>query len=324
MSTEQPAVAIACQGGGSQTAFTAGVLKGLLPEVERAYDLVGISGTSGGALCAVTAWYGLQTDGSERASSLLSEVWNDVAVHSPFDRMLNEAVVWNARLAHHGVPTLQMSPYDVPARVGEQWYRRLLERYVDFDRFPALVSEDGPHVTIGAVNVNTGAFETFTDAKITPMAVIASAAVPTVFEAVEIDGDLHWDGLFSQNPPVREFLTGPGRKPDELWVIRINPQTHDDQPRSLGEIADRRNELSGNISLNQELHFIESVNEWVEAGYLPDEYKSVEIREITLEADFDLATKLDRNVEFIEELLTLGEQRATSFLETQLEREVPA
>ena len=81
--------------------------------------------------------------------------------------------------------------------------------------------------------------------------VLASAAIPTLFRAVHVDGGTYWDGLFSQNPPVRELLD---TRPDELWVIQINPTARADEPTTVLDIADRRNELAGNLSLYQELH----------------------------------------------------------------------
>ncbi len=93
-------------------------------------------------------------------------------------------------------------------------------------------------MTVGTVNVNSGVFETFTDDAITARTVLASAAFPLLYKAVELNGHWHWDGLFSQNPPIREFLTSDRPKPDEIWVIQIEPQTRDDRPTSLAEITD--------------------------------------------------------------------------------------
>ena len=89
-------------------------------------------------------------------------------------------------------------------------------------------------------------------------AILASAAIPTLFRAVWIDHKAYWDGLFSQNPPIRDFVQvsdSSDEKPDEIWVIQINPQGRPREPMSLEEIRDRRNELAGNLSLNQEIYF---------------------------------------------------------------------
>ncbi len=104
------------------------------------------------------------------------------------------------------------------------------------------------------------------------------------------------------------------RKPDELWVIQINPQERDGEPTSLEEIADRRNELAGNISLNQELRVIERVNDWIDAGHLPEsEFSKTRIRRISMGKAYHCSTKVDRSPSFLRELIDLGEQRAAEF-----------
>ena len=149
---------------------------------------------------------------------------------------------------------------------------------------------------------------------------LASAAVPTLYEAVEINGHLHWDGLFSQNPPVNDLMgQPPGRKPEELWVIQINPQEFEGEPSTTEVIADRRNELSGNISLNQELRFIEQVNEWVEEGKLPaGEFERTAVRRIDMGKRLHCSTKADRDPDFLDELRELGARRAREFLDGSL------
>jgi NTE family protein len=311
-------VAIACQGGGSHTAFTAGVLKELLREWDGEYELVGISGTSGGAFSALATWYGLVTADAERSIELLDALWDDLSASDLSDQFMNEFVVGLSRLASAGVPMFEVSPYDVPgAEVGKDAIRETLERHIDFEEIPDLCRRNVPELVVGTVNVNAGTFETFTNEDVTPEAVLASAAVPNLFEAVEINGHYHWDGLFSQNPPIDDLMTvEASRKPDEVWVIQINPQVREGEPSSLEEIADRRNELSGNISLNQELRVIERVNDWVDQGYLPEsEFKRTEIHRIEMGEAYHCSTKVDRRPSFVRELMELGEQRAAEFRE---------
>ncbi|QFU84720.1 patatin-like phospholipase family protein [Natronorubrum aibiense] len=319
MSEDDPTnVAIACQGGGSHTAFTAGVLKGLFREWPDDCELVGISGTSGGAFNALAAWYGLVTADEARAIELLEALWTDLSATDVGDRVLNNWVTGLSRLESSGVPIPQLSPYQTPSsELGKDRIRELLERHIEFEEIPDLCTRDAPELVVGTVDVNAGVFETFVDEQVTPQAVLASAAVPTLFEAVEIDGHLHWDGLFSQNPPIDDLMAiDSDRKPDELWVIQINPQEIEGEPTSLEEIADRRNELAGNISLNQELHVIKRVNEWIDAGHLPeDEFSRTAVRRIPMEENYHCSTKVDRSPSFIRELIDLGELRAAAFLE---------
>jgi len=313
---EATRIAIACQGGGSHTAFTAGVLKGLLREWNDDYDLVGISGTSGGAFNALVTWYGLVTSGRDRAIELLDALWDDLAADGVADRLTNDWLVGLSRVESSGVPVPQVSPYLGPgSRLGKARMGRVLDRHVDFEEVPDLCDRDAPELVVGTVNINAGVFETFANEEVTPEAVLASAAVPNLFEAVEIDGHYHWDGLFSQNPPIDDLMTvDAGRKPEELWVIQINPQEREGEPTSLEEIADRRNELSGNISLNQELRVIERVNQWIDDGHLPEgEFTRTEIRRIAMGRAYHCSTKVDRTPAFIGELMELGETRAAEF-----------
>lgn len=311
-------VAIACQGGGSHSAFAAGVLTGLLRawDPDR-YELVGISGTSGGAFNALAVWYGMVTADEDRATELLDALWTDLAADDPIDRAANDWLVGTSRVESSGIPVPSISPYYLPgASWGQTRIKRTLERHIDFDAIPALCETMVPELVVGTVNVNAGEFETFTNGDVTPEAVLASAAVPNLFEGVHLHGHLHWDGLFSQNPPVHDLMTvDADRKPEELWIIQINPQEFEGTPTTLDVIADRRNELSGNISLNQELRFIEQVNEWIDAGRLPaDEFVRTEIHRIQMGKRYHCSTKLNRRPDFLRELRDLGETRAEEFL----------
>ena len=318
-------VAIACQGGGSHTAFTAGVLQEILEWWDDdAYDLVGISGTSGGAFNALATWYGLVTGDAESAVDILDGLWDDLAADGWTDRMMNQWVTGVSRLESAGLPVPSVSPYQVfGEEVGKHRITETLERHVDFDAVPDLCTADAPELVVGTVNVNAGHFETFTNEDVTPEAVLASAAVPNLFEAVEINDHYHWDGLFSQNPPIDDLMSvPPERKPDELWVVQINPQEFEGEPTTLDVIADRRNELSGNISLNQELKFIERVNEWVAEGHLPaDRFTHTAVRRIEMGERFHCSTKVDRDPAFLEELMALGRERASAFLTAREETE---
>lgn len=311
-------VAIACQGGGSHTAFTAGVLRGLFREWDDdRFELVGLSGTSGGAFNAVVAWYGLVTEGPDRAADLLADLWAELAADDPLDRGVNDLGVWGSMARDMGVPTPRPSPYSVPGtRLAQERIRETLARLVDFDAIPDHCGHERPELVVGTVDVEGGVFETFHDERVTADAVLASAAVPELFPAVEIDGHGHWDGLFSQNPPVIDLLTVPAdRKPEEVWVVQINPQEKGEVPKTPEDIADRRNELAGNLSLNQELRSVRWVNRWVRDGHLPRErFVETTVRHVELDGPFDPSSKLDRRPRFLEGLIERGERAGESFL----------
>ena len=318
MSDEPTKVAIACQGGGSHTAFTAGVLRGLLQDWPEDHELVGLSGTSGGAFTALAAWYGMCRGDGEEAIEILESVWHDLAATEWSDRLINDSLVMMTRLQAMGMPLPQVSPYQNPAsRLGGERIEQVLTDHIDFDAIPNLCRKAAPELVIGTVDIEDGRFHAFVNEEVTPKAVRASAAIPTLFEAVEVDGHYHWDGQFSQNPPIDDLLTVDAeRKPDELWIVQINPQGREDLPKTVDEISDRRNELAGNISLNQEVRFVERVNGWIDEGYLPSEdFARAEVRRIAMGQALHASTKVDRRPAFIKELLKLGEKRAQRFLD---------
>jgi NTE family protein len=303
-------VAIACQGGGSHTAFTGGALQRLL--ADRSHRIVALSGTSGGAVCALLAWYGLLTDGAAEAGRLLERFWSANAATTLSAKATNAWLVGLARLEGR-VSLPVVSPYAYPNFAGAA-FADLLASHVDVDRLARLQEsppEDQPLLLLGAADVLTGDFKAFSSRRreITLNAVLASAAVPLLFRAVEEKGRYYWDGLFSQNPPVREL---PDAGPEEIWVIRVNPRARATEPRSVGDIADRRNELAGNLSLEQELYFIRKVNQW--ADRLGDPYRRIAIREIDLDLDLDLASKVDRRPAFLRRLFDAGTEQADRFL----------
>jgi len=295
-------VAIACQGGGSHTAFTAGVLRKLLQEKAQAkhnFEIVALSGTSGGAICALLAWYGLLTHDIDKAVSLLDSFWKANSTHAPWDKFLNKWLLQTSRFFANigGAPLV--SPQFLPSR-GLDQFRSMLEKHVDFEGLDKLVKPSSPLLLIGAADVLSGEFKAFSSRrdKITVDMILASAAIPTLFKAAHVDGRLYWDGLFSQNPPVREL---PDEKPEEIWVIAINPRAREREPRSVPEITDRRNEMAGNLSLHQEVQFIEKMNGWVKEGSLAHtKHKPVQIKWIEMLRELDVGSKLDRDPAFIQ------------------------
>jgi NTE family protein len=321
-------VAIACQGGGSHTAFTAGALSRLL-RPPRDAEVVGCSGTSGGAICALLAWNGIVA-GRADPTDRLRAFWRDVAASEPLDWVVNETAVNALRFWGNWVSP-ETSPYELPQALFPARLPELLERYAEPDELAGRVSDPAlPLLLISAVNVLSGDLVTFRGGgplprsatnwrPVTLDAVIASTAVPSLARAVEIDGEPYWDGLYAQNPPLRELLD---TEPDELWIIQINPATTAELPKRPAAIRDRRNELSGNLSLQQEIYFIEKVNELIATGMLSEagrrRYRHVEIRTIEmsprLAAGLDFESKLDRRPELLRELAADGRRQAEAFL----------
>src|SRR3712207_2296075 len=216
-----------------------------------------------------------------------------------------------------------VSPYDNYFSVSAlEEFKKMLERRGGFGEIEKQPGESSPVLPVGGVDVLSGEFRAFNSRcdRISAETILASAAIPTLFRSVRPgDGGTYWDGVFSQNPPVRE-LTDEG--PDEIWVVQINPKELETEPRTVVEIADRRNELSGNLSLYQELHSIEKIDQLLEEGLLSldGNYKQIVVRVIELSRSrfsrsLGTASKLNRDPRFIEDLMSHGEARAEEFLE---------
>ena len=340
MTTKQK-IAIACQGGGSHTAFTAGVLKKLLEVgVHETYDLVALSGTSGGAICATATWYGLlkAANGSKSPPyKCLVDFWKANSANSPWEKAFNSIAIGTTRLQQDGIiPSYPANPYQMDwmnellssmsPRKDFLNFKLVLENYIDFDEIKTLIQPSSPRLYLGAVDILSGSFKVFDSNKpsdIRVEALMASASVPNIFKAIEMDGTAYWDGLFSQNPPVTTFFK-PDReqRPDEIWLIMINPTKRKAIPQTGPDIIDRRNELGGNISLYQEIRFIKLINRWIEKGAFKKEFmdklKPVQIRLIELSDEIadrlDYTSKLERDAAFIERLMDEGEKQATKFL----------
>lgn len=273
-------IAIACQGGGSQTAFTAGALKALCNEqIAEEFDFVAISGTSGGAVCATLIWYAFMK-GERPLWGRMMRFWEENTAHGPAENAINRFIVESMRMVNSGlVPAFQVSPASPMLQAATQWltagqrkgfsdFRWLLESHIDFAEIASWGPRTAPPVLIlGAANVTTGALAKFVSSQeaIRVEHILASCAVPSIFPAVQIGPYAYWDGLFSDNPPVEELVRprsiGAENFPDEIWLIKINPTARARVPLRSDEIIDRRNQLEGNISLFQQLGHIELVND---------------------------------------------------------------
>jgi NTE family protein len=343
-------VAIACQGGGSQCAFVAGALRTLLARgVQHRFEIVGLSGTSGGALTAAMAWIGLldEAHGGQRpAHDRIGALWRDLTAQTPQEIVLDGVCVETLRLVERGLlPSVASSPSSLSFQlwlqaasrlVGRPEFtdlRALLLKHIDFDALPGLVRPDSPVLLVGACDVLQGSFKVFSSAnrEIQVESLLASAAVPTLFPAVRIGEQAYWDGIFSSNPPVFAFLQkrflGKEGLPDEVWIIQVNPKEQDSVPDAPSEIFDRRNHLAGNLSLQHELQMLEMVNLLIAEGALTDEFRSrfgidttepISVRFIRMSADLqktlDYPSKLSRQPAHISRLMADGEAQARAFL----------
>lgn len=314
-------VAIACQGGGSHTAFTAGVLSHVFsPDVLNELDIVGLSGTSGGAVCALVAWSALLQDQPEEAGARLQRFWSANSASMPMERLINSMMLWGSRMTG-SFTTPTFSPYDsFLSAWNKEHLRTLIRSVIDFDELGQLsTAPDAPLLLLGAVEVLTGELKTYSSraGEITADAVLASAAIATMFRSISVHGGAYWDGFMSQNPPVRDLMES---TPDEIWVIQVNPTSIDYEPTTVAEIANRRNELAGNLALLQELNAMEVFDDLIDRGELKsDRLRPVTIRLLEMQqppglVPWGATSKLNRDPAFIRELITLGKGQAADFM----------
>jgi NTE family protein len=318
-----PKVAIACQGGGSHAAFAAGVLQRLLSdEMVSRFQLVALSGTSGGAMCSALAWAGLLIGGPADAIRRLEGFWTDLEARDAPDIVANALGTFVARFP----VTAEISPYLYPP-LAEERLRQLLDKHLPLSPVPAdPACRALPTLFVGATDVETGDRVVFPGERLDHDQLIASAAVPPLYRAVRADGRMCWDGLFSSNPPVREFTDlDMDTRPDEIWVVQINPQSRKEIPESMSEIVDRRNELAGNLALGQELYFTTRINALLAKDKsLGERYKPITVRLVEMQLDrsdypgpLDYASKLDRNPALIHALMRKGRERAAWFFDAR-------
>jgi NTE family protein len=304
-------VAIACQGGGSHTAFSAGVLQGLLKNLPPEVQIVALSGTSGGAICAALAWDGLVRGAPDRAVRQLRSFWDATAANEPWDALIDMALMHALAIREiWAVP--EVSPYQLP-NWGEEQFRALIDRYFDFAELRELARQpEAPGLQIGAVEVLSGNFELFTGEELCTDCLLASAAIPELFRAVHVPGrGVYWDGLFSQNPPIHDLMKF---QIDELWVIQINPNACSQIPQHINQIKDRRNELAGNISMEQEIHFIETINRALAEGFICNpKYRPIVVSRIRLDRELGYASKMSRSPNLLADLQQYGETKARLF-----------
>jgi len=269
-----------------------------------------LSGTSGGAICAALTWYGLLTGSENKAIDLLNAFWRDNAADTFWDIWLNDTMVLSEKVRDF-VSLPQVNPYSF-STYGQDHLKGLLNKHINFEKTKTLGKTSDRMLLVAAVDVLSGQFNVFKNDEVSAESLLASAAIPTLFRAVKIGGKVYWDGLFSQNPPVRELTE---TSPDEIWVIQINPPRRKKEPTSIEEIQDRRNELAGNLSLEQEIYFIRKINEFVNnKSFSNDKYKHIEVRRIQMLRDLNYSTKLERRLEFIRDLIAYGEHQAEDFL----------
>jgi NTE family protein len=246
-------VDFALQGGGAHGAFTWGVLDRLLEEPWLRID--GISGTSAGAMNAAVLVDGYADKGADGARAALENFWRRVsraALLSPLRRTPLDVLLGRWTLDHSPAFVAMdliarlFSPYDMGPRANP--LRDILTEIVDFDRLTRAT------LFVTATNVRTGRGRVFRNSEITPDVLLASACLPTLFQAIEIEGESYWDGGYSGNPTITPLVRECTSK--DTILVQINPVERPALPRSARDILNRLNEVSFNAVLLKELRMI--------------------------------------------------------------------
>lgn len=314
-------VNLALQGGGAHGAFTWGVLDALL-EDDR-IDFEAISGTSAGAMNAVVMTAGFEAGGVDGARLALDRFWRGVSFEGRINGPRTTLVeawfsAWRLPRTLPRLPVFDLlsrvaSPYDLnPLNINP--LMDFLAGEVDFDKVRACRSVK---LFVCATDVQTGKIKVFTNEELTPEAVMASACLPFLFQAVEIEGRHYWDGGYMGNPAFFPFF-GQTRSPDVL-LVQINPIERAEVPRQAQEIIERVNEITFNASLLRELRAIDFVNRLIAENRLDrDRYQVTHVHRIDGADDLgahSAATKLDTSFAFFEELKGIGREAAFGFLD---------
>ncbi len=316
---------LALQGGGAHGAFTWGVLDRLLDEKD--VEVAAITGTSAGALNGAAFKSGMVHSGRDGARASLDSLWQRMGA------------VDDARLAGwmRGIEPGHIAralEYSAPLAMAEAWsrlvspyaygpfYRNPLTPVVDRFNFEEICAEDGPDLFVCATCVRSGKIRVFTGDEISTDAILASACLPNLFQAVEIHDpksgrtEAYWDGGYTGNPALYPLFHGD--LPDDIVVVNINPLERDEVPRTPQQIQNRINEISFNSSLFRELRAINFVQRLLQEGKLKaGEMNRVLVHMIAddeLMNDLSATTKTVPNPIILNRLKQAGQAAAHQFL----------
>lgn len=310
-------VDLALQGGGSHGAFTWGVLDRLLEEPWL--QIAGISGTSAGAMNAAVLADGWTAGGAAGARKALDEYWQRVSraaafsplQRSPLDRLLGRwSLDTSPAYLFTDLISRVLSPYDLnPLRYNP--LREILAQSIDFERLARAPIK----LFVTATRVRTGRGRIFRNAEITADVLLASACLPTMFRAIEIDGEAYWDGGYAGNPTITPLV----RETDahDTIVVQINPTERPEEPRTAADILNRLNEISFNSPLAKELRMIALLRQVADPGTGEGarwaQMKTHRIKSDLL-ASFGASSKLNAEWAFLTKLRDTGRDAASEFL----------
>ena len=309
---------LALQGGGSHGAFTWGVLDRLLEEPWLKIDA--ISGTSAGAMNAAVLADGWTRGGASGARAALEAYWERVASaaafsplqRTPLDRLLGRWTLDTSPVfIAFDLMSRIFSPYDLNP-CGHNPLTGILEASIDFER----LVQSPIKLFVTATNVRTGRGRIFRNAELTPDVLLASACLPTMFQAIEIDGEPYWDGGFAGNPTITPLVRESNAQ--DTILVQINPRERPGTPRSAAEILNRLNEVSFNATLMKELRMIALMRQMADPGSGEGaRWAAMRTHRIMTEmmAELGYSSKLNGERAFLGMLRDEGRRAASAFLD---------
>jgi NTE family protein len=318
---------LALQGGGSHGAFTWGVLDRLL-EDER-LEIAGISGTSAGAMNAVALAAGLMEGGRAGARAALRRFWTAVAAASPFGQFAAGPLAPFFGAENPWLTPLQVyadwlghvvSPYQLnPLNLNP--LRDILVEQIDFERVRRCHKA---RLFIAATQVRSGELRIFEQAELTADMVLASACLPLLFQAVQIEGQAYWDGGYAGNPSLLPLISE--TPADDLLLVPINPRERNAVPTSARDILDRVNEVTFNASLLKELRTVALLKQLIDSSGqaappsltpLFERIAALRVHRVAADealAAFGASSKLDTRWRFLQQLHGIGRDAADRWL----------
>jgi NTE family protein len=326
VTSKRKKISLALQGGGALGAYTWGVLDFLL-EDDRV-DIAAVSGSSAGAMCAVALADGYVRNGAQGARERLRTFWEAVAHagqanpyrRTPMMGFLNSftpAWMQNSMAQWADAASRLASPYDFnPLNINP--LKDVVEELIDFERVRACKEIE---LFIGATNVETGRIRVFTNAELTVDHVLASACLPQIFKAVEIDGVPYWDGGYTGNPALFPLFDVKATK--DILIVQINPIERPGAPRVAADISARVNEITFNASLLRELRAIEFVGRLLDEARLPEgRYRKMLLHVLGEDAalrPLGVGVDLNTDIAFFEELFATGRAAAERWLKANFD-----
>jgi NTE family protein len=322
-------VTLALQGGGSHGAFTWGVLDRLLEEPNIAIE--GISGASAGAMNAVALAQGYMTGGREGARAALKDFWDSVAARSPFSNQ-NSTFFADSDITSQSALPVAMKPYISLMRYFSPRQlnpfdlnplREIIATQIDFDR---LRTESPIQLFIATTQVSSGTLKLFRNPQLSMDVLLASACLPMINKAVEIQGEAYWDGGLTANPPLFPLLYQ--CKAKNLIAILLQAQGSSQTPITAEQIWHRLSEMGFSSSFFTEMHALlqakkQADSNWIGFGRLERRLRQLQLHTIEspeLMSQLSVHSKMNAQAAFLHSLHQAGRVEADRWLKQDLLR----